>query len=63
MECVENRALSKLENPAKVWKRYVDDTFGVINGAVPDQFFTFLNSIQPSNNSVCSWKLILQSRL
>jgi len=48
MEYVENLALSEFENPPRVWKRYVDNTFAVINREFLDQVFVFSSGIQSS---------------
>ena len=48
MEDIENKAMSEFHHPPKVWKRYVDDTFVVIKREYLQQFFNFLNSIEPT---------------
>jgi len=48
MEDIENKAMSEFHHPPKVWKRHVDDTFVVIKREYLQQFFNFLNSIEPT---------------
>jgi len=40
--------MSEFHHPPEVWKRYVDDTFVVIKREYLQQFFNFLNSIEPT---------------
>jgi len=46
IEDIENIAMSEFHHPPKVWKCYVGDTF-VIKREYLQQFFNFLNSIEP----------------
>ena len=48
MEEFETRALSMLPNPPTLWKRFVDDTFVVIQTAHKEDFFHHINSIEES---------------
>ena len=48
MEDIENKAMSEFHHPPKVWKHYVDNTFVVIKLEYLQQFFNFLNSIEPT---------------
>ena len=40
-------AINLAENPLRVWKRYVDDTFVVLSSADKDRFLKHINSIDP----------------
>jgi len=66
MEYVENRALENppggVETHLGVRKRYVDDTFAIINRAFSDQFFAFYILFKRLLNLLWSWKLILPLR-
>ena len=48
MEEFETRALSTSPNPPTLWKRFVDDTFVVIQTAHKEEFFHHINSIEES---------------
>ena len=48
MEFVEHRAISTFHTPPKLWVRYVDDTFCVIEEQYAEEFHKHLNSISPS---------------
>ena len=48
MEDIEHKAMSEFHHPPKVGKRYIDDTFVVIKREYLQQFFNFLNSIEPT---------------
>ena len=48
MEFVEHRAISTFHTPPKLWVRYVDDTFCVIERQYAEEFHKHLNSISPS---------------
>ena len=48
MEFVEHRAISTFHTPPKLWVRYVDDTFCVIQQRYAKEFHKHLNSILPS---------------
>ena len=46
MEDVEERAIDTFGQPPRVWKRFVDDTFVILDKVAVDKFFTHLNQIQ-----------------
>ena len=48
MEEFEIRALSTSPNPPTLWKRFVDDTFVVIQTAHKEDFFHHINSLEDS---------------
>ena len=48
MEDVEEQAIDSFGQPPRVWKRFVDDTFVVLDKVAVDKFFTNLNQIQTS---------------
>ena len=48
MEDVEERAIDSFGQPPRVWKRFVDDTFVILDKTTVDKFFTHLNQIQTS---------------
>ena len=48
MEFVEHRAISTFHTPPKLWVRYVDDFFCVIEQQYAEEFHKHLNSISPS---------------
>ena len=48
MEEFEIRALSTSPNPPTLWKRFVDDTFVVIQTAHKEEFFQHINSLEGS---------------
>ena len=48
MEFVEHRAISTFHTAPKLWVRYVDDTFCVIEQQYAEEFHKHLNSILPS---------------
>ena len=48
MEEFEIRALSTSPNPPTLWKRFVDDTFVVIQTAHKNEFFHHINSLEDS---------------
>ena len=48
MEDVEERAIDSFGQPPRVWKRFVDDTFVILDKVAIDKFFTHLNQIQTS---------------
>ena len=48
MEDVEERAIDSFGQTPRVWKRFVDDTFVMLNMVAVDKFFTHLNQIQAS---------------
>ena len=45
MENFEMRALQSSPNPPLLWKRFVDDTFVIINKAHKEEFLTHINSV------------------
>ena len=46
MEHFETRALETAPHPPSLWKRYVDDTFVILETAYKEEFFQHLNSIE-----------------
>ena len=46
MESFEQEALLTAPNPPRIWKRYVDDTFCVIDRDNLVSFFTHLNNLR-----------------
>ena len=46
MENFEMRALQSSPNPPLLWKRFVDDTFVIINKAHKEEFLTHINSVE-----------------
>ena len=48
MEEFETRALSTAPNPPTLWKRFVDDTFVVIQTSHKEEFFHHINSLEES---------------
>ena len=48
MEFVAHKAISTFHTPPKLWIRYVDDTFCVIEVQYTEEFHKHLNSISPS---------------
>ena len=48
MEDVEERAIDSFGQPSRVWKRFVDDTFVILDKVAVDEFFIHLNQIQHS---------------
>ena len=48
MEFVEHKAISTFHTAPKLWVRYVDDTFCVIEQPYAEEFHKHLNSISPS---------------
>ena len=47
MEDFENKAINTAECPPRVWKRYVDDTFVVIEATKKQCFLEHINSVDP----------------
>ena len=43
----ETKAINTAEYPPRIWKRYVDDTFVVIDAAKKEGFLEHINSIDP----------------
>ena len=48
MEDFEVKAISTAQNPPKMWKRYVDDTFVILDSTKIEEFFQHINSIDPN---------------
>ena len=48
MEDVEKRAIDSFGQPPRIWKRFVDDTFVILDKVAVDKFFTHLDQIQTS---------------
>ena len=48
IEDVEKRAVSTIHSPPKIWKRYEDDTFVIINKNSIEDFLDHLNTIENS---------------
>ena len=46
MEHFETRALETAPHPPTLWKRYVDDTFVIIETTYKDEFFQHINGIE-----------------
>ena len=47
MEEFEEQAITNVTCKPKIWKRYVDDTFTVLNRDIVNSFLQHLNSQQP----------------
>ena len=47
MEDFEIKAISSAEYPPRIWKRYVDDTFVVIDSARKEKFLEHINNMDP----------------
>ena len=47
MEDFETKAIKTAEHPPRIWKRYVDDTFVVIDAAKKDGSLEHINSVDP----------------
>ena len=48
MEFFEDRALTSAVNPPRLWKRYVDDTFVILQQSHREEFLQHINSVDPS---------------
>ena len=48
MEYVERQALTFFREPPKIWIRYVDNIFCIINYSMIDEFLQDINSISPN---------------
>ena len=48
MEELEAKALSTFQNPPKLWKRYVDDTFVITKTNLIPEFLNHINNIVPT---------------
>ena len=47
MENFENKAISTAEHPPRIWKRYMDDTFVVIDATKKQSFLEHTNNVDP----------------
>ena len=54
MEDFEEQALSSVQTTPKIWKRYIDDTFTILDWNDVKDFLQHLNTQQPS---VLQWRL------
>ena len=48
MEYFEHRALTSAMNPPRLWKKYVDDTFVILQQLQREEFLQHINSVDPS---------------
>ena len=48
MEHIEIKAINSFFSPAKLWTRFVDDTFVIIKSHMVKKFFAHVNSIEAS---------------
>ena len=48
MESFEYRAVTSAVNPPRLWKRYVDDTFVILQQSHKEEFLQDINSVDPS---------------
>ena len=48
MEVFEDRALTSAVNPPRLWKRYVGDTFVILQQSHREEFLQHINSVDPS---------------
>ena len=48
MEDVEERAIDSFGQPPRVWKRFVDNIFVILDKVAVDEFFIHWNQIQHS---------------
>ena len=48
MEYFEHRVLTLAVNPPRLWKRYVDDTFVILQQSQEEEFLQHINSVDPS---------------
>ena len=48
MEYFEYRVLASAVNPPRLWKRYVDDTFVILQQTQKEEFLQHINSADPS---------------
>ena len=57
MEDLETKALSTVPSPLTLWKRFVDDTFIIIQRSQKDTFLQYLNVIDDNIHLTCgrSW--------
>ena len=47
MEDFENKAINRAEHPPRIWKRYVNNTFVVLDATKKQGFLEHINSIDP----------------
>ena len=52
MEDVETRVIETFAHPPRLWLRYVDDTFVIIEEKFLDIFFDHINNLEPSINNL-----------
>ena len=50
MEDAEKRALSTFHSPPKIWKRYIDDSFVIINKNSVEDILDHLNTLKTQSN-------------
>ena len=48
MGSFEHRTITSAVNPPRVWKRYVDDTYVILQESHKEEFFQHINSVGPS---------------
>ena len=48
MEYFEDRALTAAVNPPRLWKRFVDDIFVILQQSKRDEFLQHINSVDPA---------------
>ena len=48
MQYFEHRAITSAVNPSRLWKRYVDDTFVILQQSQKEVFLLHINSVDPS---------------
>ena len=48
MEFFEHRALTSKVNPPRLWRRYVDDTFVILQQSQKEEFLQHIDSVDPS---------------
>ena len=47
MESFEHRIITSAVNPPRLWKRYVDDTFVILQQSHKEEFLQHINSVDP----------------
>ena len=47
MESFEHKAITSAVNPPRIWKRYVDDTFVILQQSHRNEFLQHINSVAP----------------
>ena len=50
MKSFEHRVLTSAVNHPRLWKRYVDDTFVILQQSQEEEFLQHINSVDPSTN-------------